>query len=1213
MGSTGNTPPDGGNQGGSIDGDCPPQVPITSPPERADADMQRADLENDRRAVRQALLASEERFHQLVDAVTDYAIFLLDANGKVATWNEGAKRIKGYEAAEIVGQHFSVFYTPEDREAGKPAQVLQAVREQGRIEQEAWRARKDGSRFWANVVITALRDADGQITGFAKITRDLTARRAAEQNERRLDEERLARESAEAERNRLLGLFAQLPATVNLLRGPDLVFELAHPKAVQALGGRDLVGKPLIEAIPEYAEQPEILARIRRVYETGEPSTFDEFPVRLQRGGIETLSYWTSVHLPVRNRAGVVEGVMTFDQDVTDSVLARENVERANRSLRQLTELAFALANARTPEDVGKAVVESGMQLSQADTCVLYALDATGTTLELVGHRGVAPAIIERMRRMQVSDAPESFAALRAGVPQWAETAAEYDRLYPRVARLKVEGRRAQAFWCIPLVVEGSPMGLLGMGFYEERRFPEEERSLIETMARQCGQALLRALRAEREDRMRAWLATTLHSIGDAVITTDTTGCVTLMNAVAEQLTGWNESQARGRPLDEVFPIFSEKTRERCENPVQKVLSEGKIVGLANHTVLRSRAGTETPIDDSAAPIRDAKGALFGVVLVFRDVSAEKRDHVRGDFLARAGGVLAASLDYRATLASVVQFAVPELADWCTVLLLEPGETEPRQVAMAHADPAKLQFARDLTERYPPDPNASSGARHVIRTGQAELYTELSPALIERSARDDEHLRLLRELRLHSAMIVPLLGRERTLGALTFIHAESRRRYSEEDLAFAEEFARRAALAIENALALRQAEQARAEERKLRREADVANKAKDEFLATVSHELRTPLNAILGWASALRSRHPAPDLDKPLAIIERNARRQARLIEDVLDISRVISGKLTLTLGPTNLAEVVQNAIESVAPAAEAKHIRIQSELEVAVSVTADGDRLQQAVWNLLSNAVKFTPEAGEVKVRMHREGSDICICVSDTGEGISSEALPIIFEPFRQADASTTRRHGGLGLGLAIVQQLVTAHGGTVRAESDGLGRGAKFVVALPAHIAVASVPEEQPLPAASSIDHAATAWRSLSGLSVLVVDDEPDALDVVAHILRACGAQVTTAGNAAQALQALSGMRADVIVSDIAMPEMDGFTFMRQVRAMPASSGGRTPALALTAYARKEDAQRAFLAGYQMHASKPIDPPQLVSIVANLAGLSPEASGPSNNGPRS
>ncbi|HWA74421.1 MAG TPA: PAS domain S-box protein [Polyangiaceae bacterium] len=1172
-------------------------------------DVRIALLEDERRAALQALLASEQRFHQLVDAVTDYAIFLLDATGHVATWNEGAKRIKGYDAAEIVGEHFSIFYTAEDRAAGKPEQVLQTVRDQGRFEQEAWRERRDGTRFWANVVITALRDVQGDITGFAKVTRDLTIRRAAEESERRLAAERLARESAEAERNRLLGLFAQLPASVNLLRGPDLVFELVHPTAVEALGGRDLIGKPLMEAIPEYRDQPEIVARIRRVYDTGEPSTFHEFPVRLQRGGIETLSYWSSIHLPVRDAAGAVEGVMTFDQDVTENVLARERIERANRSLRQLTELAFALANARTPEDVGTVIVDTGMQLSQADTCVLYALDEAGTTLELVGHRGVATAIIERMQRMQESDAPESFAVLRAGTSQWAETAEEYGRLYPRVAGMKVDGRRAQAFWCVPLVVEGGPVGLLGMGFYEERRFPDEERSLIETMGRQCGQALLRALRAEREGRVRAWLATTLRSIGDAVITTDTAGRVTLMNAVAEELTGWSESQARGRPLDEVFPIFSEKTRERCENPVEKVLREGKVVGLANHTVLRSRAGVETPIDDSAAPIRDTKGALFGVVLVFRDVTAEKRHHARRDFLARAGAALTSSLDYRSTLASVAQFAVPELSDWCTVLLLEPGEAEPRQVAMAHADPAKLQFARELAERYPPDPNAPTGAHHVIRTGRSELYTVVPPALLERSARDDEHLRLIHELRLHSAMIVPLLGRERTLGALTFIHAESGRRYSEEDLTFAEEFARTAALAIENALALRQAEEARVQEQRLRREADIANKAKDDFLATVSHELRTPLNAILGWASALRRRQPPPDLDQPLAIIERNARRQARLIEDVLDISRIISGKLTLHQGPTNLSEVVQNAMESVGPAAEAKQIRIRVKLDVDVTITADGDRLQQVVWNLLSNAVKFTPHAGEVSIRTHREGSDICICVSDTGEGITSDALPVIFEPFRQADASTTRRHGGLGLGLAIVRQLVAAHGGTVRAESEGPGKGAKFVVALPAQIVVTSVPEQN-IPATSSIENATAVLPSLAGLSVLVVDDEPDALDIAAHILRERGAQVTTAGSAAQALDALDRTRADVIVSDIAMPEMDGFTFIRKLRAMPAPRGGRTPALALTAYARKEDAQRAFNAGYQMHASKPIDPSQLVTMVANLAGLSLEASGPSSKG---
>ncbi|MBV9946497.1 MAG: response regulator, partial [Myxococcales bacterium] len=593
---------------------------------------------------------------------------------------------------------------------------------------------------------------------------------------------------------------------------------------------------------------------------------------------------------------------------------------------------------------------------------------------------------------------------------------------------------------------------------------------------------------------------------------------------------------------------------------------------------------------------------------VFRDVTAEHREQARRDFLARAGAALASSLDYRSTLSSVAQFAVPRLADWCTVHLVEPGGHVPQLVAMAHADPEQLERLRELMERYPIDAEGPSGVPRVIRTAHSELYPDLGGVLAEFSGGNPDGLRILRQLDLRSAMIVPLRGRDRTLGALAFTYAQSERSYTEQDLAFAEEFARRAAMAIENAQAVRQAERAQAEEQRLRHEADLANQAKDEFLATVSHELRTPLNAILGWTATLRGRKPPAELDRPLAIIERNARRQARLIEDVLDVSRIISGKLTLNVGPTNVAETIEGAIESIAPAAEAKQIGIRSDLDPRVTIAADGDRLQQVVWNLLSNAVKFTPKGGSVEIAMYREGPEVCIRVSDTGEGIPRDALPIIFEPFRQADASTTRKHGGLGLGLAIVRQLVAAHGGTIRAESDGPGMGATFVAAFPAGGAVsigAGSAAESPAPGATTMGATKEAPR-LEGLRVLVVDDEEDARDIVAEILREKGATVTTAASATQALEMIAQLQPDVMVSDVAMPEMDGLTLLRKLRALPANRGGRTPALALSAYARREDAQRAFGAGFQMHAAKPVEPAQLVAMVANLAGLSLEAPSP-------
>jgi PAS domain S-box-containing protein len=878
--------------------------------------------------------------------------------------------------------------------------------------------------------------------------------------------------------------------------------------------------------------------------------------------------------------------------------LAKEARER----LRVLSELAEALASARTTDQVAKEVSERGRLAAHGDTCTLYALNDAGNALELLATSGVAPEILSEVERLTPATHPSTFADLKSARSVWVESETDYRTVFPNLAKLKATGNRAKAFWSVPLIAEGRPLGLLGVGYYAPRQFSQDERVFIDTLAHQCAQALLRASRMEREDEARRWLGTTLRSIGDAVIATDSDGRITFMNPVAESLTGWTEAEALAQPLEAIFKIFSEATRAPVESPVTKVLREGKVVGLANHTVLRPKSGPEIPIDDSGAPILNEQGAIVGVVLVFRDVSHEKRDQARNEFLARAGEALASSLDYQATLATVARFAVPQLADWCGVDLLDPTTGKTRQVAVAHIDPAKVQLARELGQRFPPDANATTGVPEVVRTGRSELYREIPEALLEAGARGADHLRILRELKLKSAMVVALRTHTRIFGAMSFVYADSERRYTEADLSFAEELARRGALAIENSLALQEAEDARARERYLRDEAERANRAKDDFLATVSHELRTPLNAILGWTVNLRSRRPAAEIDRGLSIVERNARAQAKLIEDVLDVSRVISGKLALSLGPTDVAGAVRAAIETVTPAAEAKGVTLSSTLaENVMPILADANRLQQIAWNLLSNAVKFTPPGGRVAVGVSQEGSDVCLSVTDSGEGIRPEHLALIFEPFQQADASTTRRHGGLGLGLSIVKQLVFAHGGTAKATSDGPGRGSTFTVRLPARTAIATFGSSDEAARAQVLALSEpTADVRLDGLRVLIVDDEPDSLALLEDLLRQRGAAVDVAPSAAVALEKFTQVKPDVLVSDISMPGEDGYTLIKKVRALPVERGGRTPAVALTAYARPADAQRAFSAGYQVHVTKPLEPTRLASVVANLGGRS-------------
>ena len=390
-------------------------------------------------------------------------------------------------------------------------------------------------------------------------------------------------------------------------------------------------------------------------------------------------------------------------------------------------------------------------------------------------------------------------------------------------------------------------------------------------------------------------------------------------------------------------------------------------------------------------------------------------------------------------------------------------------------------------------------------------------------------------------------------------------------------------------------------ERVARSELEQASQVKDEFVATLSHELRTPLSAILGWAHMLRtSDRPADQLAKGMEVIERNARVQTQIIEDLLDMSRIISGKIRLDVQPTSLAEAIEAAVGTVRPAAEAKGIRLQTVLDSSVGpVRGDSNRLQQVVWNLLSNAIKFTPRGGRVQVALERVNSHVEITVSDTGQGIKPEFLPYVFDRFRQADSSTTRRHAGLGLGLAIVKQLVELHGGTVRAKSAGEGQGATFSIELPLMPVRDEAAEARAHPRASSAAVAFETPLSLAGVKVLVVDDEPDARELVGELLESCGAIAVCAGSANEALALFRTFRPDVLVSDIGMPGTDGYDLIKSIRAMEDGSGATTPAVALTAFARSEDRTRAMLAGYQMHLAKPVEPAELLATVASVANL--------------
>jgi PAS domain S-box-containing protein len=729
-----------------------------------------------------------------------------------------------------------------------------------------------------------------------------------------------------------------------------------------------------------------------------------------------------------------------------------------------------------------------------------------------------------------------------------------------------------------------------------------------------------------------------------------------------------------------------------------------------------------------------ALGNLAATALTTAELYDEqRRHHERAQFLAQAGSALGSALDYEVTLKAVAGLAVPTIADWCAVDIVGDGG-ELRRLAVAHIDLTKVELARTLRERYPDDTTSPYGVYQVIRTGESVMMSTIPKDLLTASARDPEQLRLIGALGLTSYMCVPLLAHGRTLGALTFVTAESHRHYSAADLRFGEQVAARAALAVANARAYdetrRLAETLRMAQSRVtqllesvpgivwetwvesdevsqhvdfvsnhvermlgysvdewlqskdfwlsavhpedrehaadvvgralasgqpfshrfrwltkdghvlwvetraviihddqgksigvrgvtvditdRKEAEVAlsrataeaeqaNRLKDEFLATLSHELRTPLNAVLGYARMLRTGSIETDRQaRALEVLERNATSLSRIVEDVLDVSRIITGKTRLDVQPVELVSVIDHAMATVRPAAEAKGVRLQAVLDQqAPPVSGDPDRLQQVIWNLLANAVKFTTRGGRVQIQLARVNSHIEIVVSDTGIGIAPEFLPHVFDRFRQADSRFTRQHGGLGLGLAICRHLIELHGGLIHATSDGEGLGSTFRVELPTMIVhadrVLEAPREHPRTDRSTIDR--TPGR-LNGIHVLAVDDESDALTLLREILQQAGAHVTTSSSAAEVLDAIQMAVPDVLITDIGMPEIDGFELIRRIRQSPDRAIRHIPAAALTAYARSEDRTRTLRSGFQMHLSKPIDPSELVAAVEALVG---------------
>jgi PAS domain S-box-containing protein len=695
-------------------------------------------------------------------------------------------------------------------------------------------------------------------------------------------------------------------------------------------------------------------------------------------------------------------------------------------------------------------------------------------------------------------------------------------------------------------------------------------------------------------------LAAIIGTSDDAIVSKTLDGVITTWNIGAERVFGYTADEAVGRSIMMLIP----KGREHEEDMILSKLRRGERIEHYETERMR-KDGQRIDVSVSISPIVDSNGVIVGASKIARDITERKqldralREETRTlELINETGVMMSSTLELDSLLQAVTDAATALSGAKFGAFFYnthdEKGDAYLLYTLSGAPREAFDQFGHPRATPLFAPTFAGGGPIRIADVLADPRYGQWGP----------HHGMPNGHLPVRSYLAVPVVSRTgEVIGGLFFGHPEMDV-FSERIEQTIASVAAQAAVAIDNARLYEEVRDAAAErevllnaERAARSEAERVNVMKDEFLATLSHELRTPLNAIYGWSQVLGIGQTDPEIAEGIEAIQRNARAQTQLIDDLLDMSRIISGKIRLDVQRIDLAPVVEAAIDSVRPSAEAKGITLRKILDPhAGPVSADPTRLQQVVWNLLTNAIKFTPKDGKVSVLLERVNSHLEITVHDSGIGIKPEFLPHVFERFRQADATMTRSHGGLGLGLSIVKNLVELHGGTVRAKSNGEGEGSTFVVTLP--LAPVRSPEIREHPAASSFGRIDCDEFKLDGVRVLVVDDEPDARKLIERVLTQCEAEVICAASAEQGLELLKKHRPHVLVSDIGMPGMDGFQFIRKVRTLSVDDGGKTPAVALTAFARSEDRTRAMLAGYQVHIAKPIETQELLATVGSLAG---------------
>jgi PAS domain S-box-containing protein len=1051
-------------------------------------------------------------------------------DGTILRVNQAELKLLGYTREEYVGHHIAEFH--DDQVV--IADILQRLSAGETLRDYEARMRcKDGSIKHVLVDSSVLWD-HGQFIHTRCFTRDITDRKRAEEIQARL--------AAIVESSQDAIISKTLDSRI-------LSWNAGAERLFGHMAG-EAIGQPITILMPADRQDEErvILERLRRG-ERVEP--YDTVRVSKEGRRID-ISLTVS---PVLDSANRVIAASAIARDIT----ARKRAEHRLAIQHGVTQ---ALAESAALNDAAPTILRTICEYLGWDFGALWYVDQSCGLLNCseVWHRSTIQLpqfeAICRQRTFQpgIGLPGRVWQSARAA---WIPDVVKDDN-FPRASIAAAEGLHA-AFG-FPIVLNKEVLGVIEF-FSPEIRQPDEELlQMMTAIGSQIGQYIERkraeqAVRAS-EARKTAILETSL----DSIITCDHSGFILEFNPAAEQTFGFRKAEVLGRDMADLIVPLRQRPQYRQGMAHFLATGEGPILNRRIEMMAMRADGREFPVELAVTRIPGEGLPLFTANV--RDITERRRAEQTTRFLADASAALSALTDYESTLQKVAALAVPFFADWCAVDMQEPDGSICR-LAVTHIDPAKVALAHELFHSYPPQPSDSRGVMHVLRTGESEWMPEIPDSLLVESAQNEEQLRVYQRWGLRSYICVPLRSRTRTLGALTFVTAESGRVYDITDLTAAEDLAQRAVIAIENAMLLATLKE--------------TDRRKDEFLAMLAHELRNPLAPVRNAVEIIRASVPLDsDLQFASDVIDRQIQQMTRLVDDLLDVSRISSGKITLRKERINLASVVNSAIEASRPLIEESRHRITVSIPPQpIFLDADLTRLTQVLLNLLNNAAKYMDSGGQIWLTVEREQQLVLIRVKDTGIGITPEMLPRIFDLFTQVDLSLDRSQGGLGIGLTLVDRLVSMHGGTITAHSEGSGKGSEFVVRLP--IAAASSDVKQS-PTTGHVEKDS----GLRKQRLLVVDDNKDAADTLSMLLRLLGHQVHSAHDGQSAVDRAQELQPEVVFLDIGLPKLNGYDAARLIRK---NNGPNVLLIAMTGWGQEEDRRLSKEAGFDYHLTKPVE----------------------------